>query len=112
MRIETDCRPMEDPKDPETDNLYLLYKLFASDEQRQEMEEMYRRGGFGYGQVKKELARIAEEYFAPIRERYAKFQADQSFVRDVLAEGARRARAKAAEVLDRAQSNCGICLPK
>ncbi|MDO4856642.1 MAG: tryptophan--tRNA ligase [Thermoguttaceae bacterium] len=112
MRIETDCRPMEDPKDPETDNLYLLYKLFASEEQRAEMEAMYRRGGFGYGQVKKELARIAEEYFAPIRERYAKYIADPDYVRDVLKTGAARARAKAAEVLDRAQSNCGIGIPK
>lgn len=112
MRIETDCRPMEDSKDPETDSLYLLYKLFASEEQRAEMEAMYRRGGFGYGQVKKELARISEEYFAPIRERYAQYIADPSYVRDVLAEGAKRARSKAAQVLERAQSNCGVGIPK
>ena len=40
MRIVTDSRPMEDPKDPETDPLYLLYKLFASEQQRQEMADL------------------------------------------------------------------------
>lgn len=108
MRIVTDSRPMEDSKDPETDPLYLLYKLFASEEQRQEMADLYLRGGFGYGQIKKALADISEEYFAPARERRARFANDKDLVMDILAEGARRARTKAAEVLARAQDACGV----
>ena len=110
MRIVTDSRPMEEPKDPETDSLYLLYKLFANENQRQEMEDLYRRGGFGYGQIKKALADISEEFFAEARERKARYAANRSLVMDILAEGAARARKKAHEVLERAKANCGVGL--
>ncbi len=69
MRITTDARPMEDPKEPEGDHLFQLYSLFASDTQREEMAALYRRGGFGYGQIKTALADIAESHFAEARER-------------------------------------------
>ena len=56
MRITTDSRPMEDPIEPEGDHLYDLYSLFASESDRQAMGEKYRRGGIGYGEVKKAIA--------------------------------------------------------
>ena len=56
---------MEEAKDPDTDHLYQLYSLFVDDAARQEMADLYRRGGFGYGQVKKAVADAAEAYFAP-----------------------------------------------
>lgn len=112
MRIQTDSRPMEDPKDPEIDPLYQLYSLFATDEQKAEMAALYRRGGFGYGQIKKELADAAEAYFAPARERRAYFESHPDLVDDILREGAQRARAKGKEVLLRAQAACGIRGPK
>lgn len=108
MRIVTDSRPLEQPKDPETDPLYLLYKLFASDQQRIDMEELYRRGGFGYGEIKKALADISDEYFALSRERRAQYAAKPGEVREILAAGAERARKKAREVLRRAQDKCGV----
>ena len=112
MRIQTDSRPMEEPKDPEIDPLYQLYSLFASEEQKAEMAALYRRGGFGYGQIKKELADAAEAYFAPARERRAYFESHPDLVDDILREGAERARAKGKEVLERAQAACGIRGPK
>ena len=70
MRITTDSRPMEEPKENYADDhLYQLYSLFASDEQKQEMAALYLRGGFGYGQVKTALADIADAYFADARAR-------------------------------------------
>ena len=62
MRIVTDSRPMEQPKEPGTDHLFQLYSLFANDQQREAMAAMYRRGGFGYGEVKKALADLAVDY--------------------------------------------------
>ncbi|MDR1493092.1 MAG: tryptophan--tRNA ligase [Planctomycetaceae bacterium] len=108
MRIATDSRPVEEPKDPETDCLFQLYSLFAAKEQRQAMAETYRKGGFGYGLVKKELADLAERYFAEPRERRAELEKKPDEVRDVLADGAVKARKKAAEVLLRAQTACGV----
>src|SRR5262249_24245504 len=56
MRIVTDSRPMEQPKDPASDHLFQLFSLVATEPQRAEMAALYRKGGFGYGEVKKALA--------------------------------------------------------
>ncbi|REJ68960.1 MAG: tryptophan--tRNA ligase [Planctomycetota bacterium] len=110
MRITTDSRPMEEPKEPETDHLYQLFALVASAAEREEMAALYRRGGFGYGEVKKALADAAEAYFAEARERRAELASQPERVREILDDGASQARAKAQDVLDRAQSACGIKL--
>ena len=67
MRIMTDSRPMDQPKEPETDHLYQLYSLFAAPGRARAMAALYRRGGFGYGEVKKALADAAERFFAEPR---------------------------------------------
>ncbi|MBC8876999.1 MAG: tryptophan--tRNA ligase [Planctomycetes bacterium] len=108
MRIVTDSRPMEDPKEPETDHLYQLYWLFADDADRETMAAKYRAGGFGYGEVKKALADAADGFFAEFRERREQLAAHPEKVRDILGDGAQRARAKAGEVLRRAQEACGV----
>ena len=108
MRIATDSRPMEDPKDPETDHLYQLYSLFANDEQRESMAATYRAGGFGYGDVKKALLGVATDYFAEARERRSNLESNPDEVKQILADGASKARRKAGEVLLRAQQACGV----
>jgi tryptophanyl-tRNA synthetase len=110
MRIVTDSRPMEQPKEPDTDHLFQLYSLFAGEQQREAMAATYRRGGFGYGEVKKALADLAVDYFAESRERRAELEAHGERVREILGDGAAKARKKAAEVLLRAQRACGVKL--
>lgn len=108
MRIVTDSRPPEEPKEPEGDVLFDLYKLVATAEEVEEMAALYRRGGFGYGDVKKQLAAAAERYFAGPREKRKELEAHPHQVQEVLAAGAERARRKAGEVLARAQDACGL----
>lgn len=108
MRITTDSRPMEDPKDPDSDHLYQLYSLFASDADREAMAAKYRQGGFGYGEVKKAVADASEAYFNEAREKREALVADTKQVAEILGDGAARARKKAAEVLLRAQQACGV----
>ena len=111
MRIATDSRPMEDAKDPETDHLYLLFKLFGAAEQVAAMAELYSKGGFGYGEIKKQLADAAENYYAEARQRRQEFASRPDTVKDILADGARRARVQATNVLTRVQDACGISKP-
>jgi len=110
MRIVTDSRPMEQPKEPDTDHLFQLYSLFAGEQQREAMAATYRRGGFGYGEVKKALADLAVDYFAEARDRRGELEAHGERVREILGDGAAKARKKAAEVLLRAQRACGVKL--
>lgn len=108
MRITTDSRPMEEPKPPETDHLFQLYSLLATPEEIADMSKLYLRGGFGYGEVKKALADAADRYFGEARERRTELAANPAGVREILADGAARARKTAAAVLLRAQKACGL----
>ena len=108
MRIKTDSRPVEQPKEPEGDHLFQLHSLYATKEESQAMAAMYRRGVFGYGEVKKALADLAERYFAEPRARREELVARPERVREILGDGATRARKKAASVLRRAQEACGL----
>jgi len=110
MRITTDSRPMEEPKEPEGDHLFQLYSLFADDAQRADMAALYRRGGFGYGEIKKALAELAEKFFADPRARRAELAAHPQRVEEILGDGASRARQKAMEVLGRAKKAAGLVL--
>ncbi len=108
MRIVTDSRPVEEPKNPESDHLFQLYCLFADDAARKELAERYLSGGFGYGDVKKKLAELSEGFFAEPRARRAELESHPERVREILGDGAAVARKKAAEVLLRAQRACGV----
>ncbi len=112
MRIATDSRPMEQPKEPEGDHLFQLFSLFVDETAKREMADLYRRGGFGYGQVKQALADAADAFFAGPRQRRAELAADLGRVREILAAGAQVARQKAGQVLSRAHAACGIGVGK
>ena len=109
MRITTDSRPMEQPKEPDGDHLFQLY-LAGGDRRRSAttMAALYRRGGFGYGEVKKALADAAEAFFAEPASGAPSGRRGRDDVRDVLAAGAAKARKKAGAVLARAQAACGV----
>jgi tryptophanyl-tRNA synthetase len=110
MRIQTDSRPMDQPKEPEGDHLYQLYSLFVPEAEREEMAAKYRRGGFGYGEVKQALADAAQSYFAESFARRTELAAKPERIHEILADGAHRARRKAQQVLMRAARACGVKL--
>lgn len=108
MRIVTDSRGLEEPKDPATCNLFALYRLFATGKERADMETRYRAGGLGYGTVKKELYDRLESYFAPMRRRREELAAAPDHVEAVLRRGAERARAVAGDTLRAARRAAGL----
>jgi tryptophanyl-tRNA synthetase len=108
MSIKTDTTPVEAPKDPDASAIYTLYKLFASVEQQAALAERYRAGGMGYGEAKQALFEAANAHFADARIRREKLAADPSTLEDILVAGAKKARKKAVEVLDRVRKACGL----
>ncbi len=100
MSIETDSTPLNEPKDPHSDNVFALIKLFASQEQQDEIVEKYRAGGYGYGHAKKELLAFIDNYFAEARERRKELKKNLDYVTDVLSEGAKKAYKRAETVME------------
>jgi tryptophanyl-tRNA synthetase len=107
-RIVTDSRPVEAPKDPETDSLFNLFRLFAAPDDLAEVERRYREGGIGYGEVKTRLAEAMITRFAPAREQRADWLAHPERVAAVRDAAAQRARVTARVVLDRARAASGV----
>jgi tryptophanyl-tRNA synthetase len=99
MGIVTDSSTVADPKDPERCNVFALYRLFASEEEKAAMAARYRAGGMGYGEAKVELLEKIDRYFGPARERRKQLAKDPGTVEDVLRQGARRARAEAQKTM-------------
>jgi tryptophanyl-tRNA synthetase len=108
MRIVTDSKTVEDPKDPEESTIYALYRLFASDEQQEELANRYRAGGMGYGEAKKALFEQFEAFFGPYRAKREELAEDVDGVRAVLAKGAEKARAVVGETLAVARKAVGL----
>jgi tryptophanyl-tRNA synthetase len=107
-KIVTDSTPVEDPKDPDRDNLFQLFKLFAPPDQTAEVEGRYRAGGIGYGEVKTRLAEHIVARFAEPRERRAELVANPAKVQEVRQAAAEKAKKAARIVLDRARAACGV----
>ena len=108
MRVVTDSKGLEEPKDPDTCNVFALYKLFANETEQAELAERYRAGGMGYGDAKKAVHEKYEELIGPMREKRAALEADPDTVEDILRAGAERARAVAGETLATAREAMGL----
>lgn len=108
MGIKTDSTPLEEPKDPDTCNVFRLHGLFATAEQQAELAAKYRGGGFGYGHAKLELYAVASAHFEPMRERFDALMNDTATLDDILLDGALRARAVATDVIGRVRDAAGL----
>ena len=107
MKIETDSTPMEEPKNPETCNVFKIFKLIASKEQTSDLATKYRNGNFGYGNAKQELYEIILIRFKEEREKFNYFINNQDEIDDILGEGAEKARAVAYKTLYRVRRELG-----
>ena len=108
MRIVTDSKTLEEPKDPDTCNVFALYKLFANLEECEKLESRYRTGGMGYGDAKKELVAKFEEHFAPMRKRREELANNIDYVESVLQDGAARAKEAIMPTLAAARNAVGL----
>jgi tryptophanyl-tRNA synthetase len=92
MRIPTDSKGVDEPKDPHTCKVFALHKLFAKKGELEILNDRYVKGRIGYKESKEILAENISKYFAPFRERRAEIARDPEAVLDILREGGRKAR--------------------
>jgi len=108
MKIITDSTPMEEPKNPDTCNVFALYKLMATPAEQAELRQRYLAGNMGYGHAKQALFDKYSEFFAPMRERRKQLLEKPQLVEDVLQDGAARARKVAQQTLQRVRQAVGL----
>ncbi|MEH6769911.1 tryptophan--tRNA ligase [Maribacter arcticus] len=107
MGIQTDSIPMEDPKDPSTDNVFALYKILASQPQIEEMSANYLAGNYGYGHAKQALYEVIVNKFEEPREKFNYYMNNLNEIDDALALGAEKAKKVADVVLERVREKLG-----
>jgi len=108
MRIVTDSVAVDKPKDPDKCNVFALLKLVAARDEAADWEHKYRAGGVAYSQAKQRLAELLIDYFRPFRQKRAQLEKNTDYVRQMLAEGAGRARTVAAQTLKKARKAVGL----
>ena len=108
MGIQTDSTPLEDPKDPETCNVFALYKLLGTSAQVEELAANYRGGNFGYGHAKTALLELILEEFTEAREQFDHYMAHPEEVAAALKVGAEKARPVAQATPSRVREKLGF----
>ena len=107
MGIKTDSTPIEDPKNPDTDNVFALYKILANPEQIAEMRANYLGGNYGYGHAKQALYEVILEKYNPARERFDYYMNHLHEIDNALEIGAKKAKKVANDVLERVRNKVG-----
>ncbi|RZP18629.1 MAG: tryptophan--tRNA ligase [Flavobacteriales bacterium] len=107
MGIQTDSVPMEEPKDPNSCNIFALYKLMASESEIASMKANYEGGNYGYGHAKQALFELLIEQFSKEREMYNYYMENLEEVEKALEIGAKKASIIANEVLERVRKKLG-----
>jgi tryptophanyl-tRNA synthetase len=106
--IITDSTPLEEPKNPDTCNVYKLYELVGTTEQTQNLRSKYLAGNFGYGHAKQALFELLMERFKKEREQFTYLMQHQDVLESELQKGEARAREYAQMVLERVRSKTGF----
>ena len=106
--IVTDATPMEQPKNPDTCNVFSLYKVVASQGMVDDMRGNYIAGGYGYGHAKQALFDAIMERFKNERAAFNNYMSNTAQLETALKEGAAKAKVIAREVLERVRGKLGF----
>ena len=107
MSIETDSTPLEEPKNPDTCNVFAFYKLLASEQEIHKMHTNYTNGGYGYGHAKQALYDLIITKFEKERTRFNHYMCHTNEIDEALNKGSEKARKVATEVLSRVRNKIG-----
>src|SRR3989344_471940 len=107
MKIVTDSKGVEEPKDPEADNVFALHKLVSVGE-LSDLEKRYREGGIGYKESKELLAENIIKLVSPMREKRKEYETSPEKVQEILKEGGEKARAQASAKMKEVREKIGV----
>ncbi len=107
-KIITDSTPLEEPKEYSTCNVFALSKLFLNENEQEELKQRYKKGGEGYGHFKMYLKELIWDYFETSRAKREYYLNHTNEVRDILNQGALKARNIAGKKMEQIRDLVGI----
>jgi len=108
MKITTDSKSVDEPKDPETCSVFALYKCFAGKKDQEALADRYRSGGMGYGEAKQVCFETLNAELKGPREIYQQIRYDKTKLNGILESGRDKARVIARQVTDRVRGKVGL----
>jgi tryptophanyl-tRNA synthetase len=108
MRIVTDSKRPEDPKNPDACNVFGIYRYFATPEAVEAKKNLYLNGGLAYSDIKQELYELLENKFGSSREAYLRLVQDHGHLDTILNRGAAKARAMGMPLMEKLRRKIGI----
>lgn len=108
MRIVTDSKRPEEPKDPDKCNVFAIYRHFADADAVAAKRQLYLGGGLAYGDMKNELNELLETTFSAQREQYNALMENADELDKVLEKGAEKARDIAVPILAKVRKAVGV----
>ena len=109
MAIVTDSKRPEEPKDPETCNVFYYHKIFSVDSIK-ELETRYKEGKISYKESKDILVDNMDKYLVPFRLKKQELDENRNYVLDVLSKGRDKAAIISGKKLDEAKEKIGLVL--
>jgi len=108
MKIVTDSKSPDEPKDPETCNIFALHKLFLKENDLKVLRDQYLKGGLGYKESKEMLLKEVLDFITPMREKRKEYANDLDKVRAILKEGAEKAKIQVTQKMNIIRNNVGV----
>jgi len=110
MEMVTDPQRIRrsDPGNPDICNVFTLHKIFSSPEEVAEINQDCRRAEIGCVDCKKKLGANLNNNLEPFRLRRFELDKDPDYVRDILLDGAIRARVIASETMRQVRAAIGF----
>lgn len=108
MKIVTDSKEPSEPKNPDTCNIFALHKLFLGEDDLNALRDRYTKGGLGYKESKDLLCAEIIDFIKPMRDKREMYAKDLDKVRNILNEGAKKAKIITKEKIKIIRDNIGI----
>ena len=107
-KMDSGPKEMNSTKSPEVENIFLLLKLVSSEETVAKYEEAYNNCTIKYGELKAQLGADMVKFISPIREKVNSILNDENYLKEVMEQGAEKARKSAKATMELVRETMGL----
>lgn len=108
MSIVTDSKTPDEPKDPETDNIFALHKLVTEGDELEDLRERYKSGKISYKESKEILLKNMLAFITPLREKRLEVERIGDSLMNILEEGKEKVTEIASEKMNEVRNKVGL----